>query len=321
MSGSGPGRARASLAPVAALVAVAVLVSPIRPFPLLAVPFALLLLAFRTRDLFGLATAAVLLALVFRPGQLEPGSGWFMSRGWCLLAGGLFVGFSVVGRPRELFDRGLGTVMVATAAVAVTALLQPAFGHALDGWMEAQIREAASTAYSMLAADPDAAAGSIGDSIRAAIETWAVFQHDVYPALLALATMAALSVCWYFAGRRGEESERLPAAREFGFRDELVWILVIGLILLVLPLGGGAFRIGENATLFMVALYLARGGAILVWITAAAATSAWTWILLSVGAVLAYPFVLGAALVLGLMDTWLHVRERLAARLVDGPGR
>lgn len=312
---------RASLAPVAALVAVAVLVSPIRPFPLLAVPFALLLLAFRPRDLFGLATAAVLLALVFRPGQLELESGWFISRGWCLLAGGLFVAFSVARRPYGLFERGLASVLVATTAVAVTAWVQPAVGRALDGWMEAEIREAARTAYSMLTADPEAVAGSIGDSIRAAIETWAVFQHDVYPALLALATMAALSVCWYFAGRQGEEYERPPAAREFGFRDELVWILVIGLMLLVLPLGGGAFRIGENATLFMAALYLARGGAILVWITAAAATSAWTWILLAAGAVLAYPFVFGAALVLGIMDTWLHVRERLAARLVDGPGR
>ncbi|MGW8281992.1 MAG: hypothetical protein ACWGON_01725, partial [Gemmatimonadota bacterium] len=184
MTESGRGRVRTSLAPVAALVAVAVLVSPIGPFPLLALPFALLLLAFRPRDLFGLATAAVLLALVFRPGQLESGSGWYMTRGWCLLAGGLFVGFSVVRRPAGLFDRGLGTVMVATTAAAVTALLQPAFGHALDGWMEAQIREAASTAYSMLAADPEAASGSIGDSIRAAIETWAVFQHDVYPALI-----------------------------------------------------------------------------------------------------------------------------------------
>ncbi len=321
MSESGPGRLRASLAPVGALVAVAVLVSPIRPFPLLAVPFALLLVALRPRDLFGLATAAVLLVLVFRPDPLDPGSGWFMSRGWCLLAGGLFTGFSVLRRPPALFDRSLGTVTIATTAIALTAFLEPGLGRAVDGWMEAQIREAATTAYSILAADPEAAAGSIGDSIRAAIETWAVFQHDVYPALLALATMAALSVCWYFAGRHGENYDRPPAVREFSFRDELVWILVAGLMLLVLPLGGEAFRIGENATLFMAALYLARGGAILAWIAAAAATSAWTWILLAVGAVLAYPFVFGAALVLGLVDTWLHVRERLAARIVDRPGR
>ena len=321
MTEAGTNRLRASLAPIACLVAAVVLLSPIRPFPLLAIPFAMFLAAFRPRDLFGLATAAVLLALVFRAGPLDTDSGWFMQRGWSLLAGGLFVALTVLRRPRGLFDRGLGTVTVATTAIALTAMLQPGLGRALDGWMEIQIREAAPTAYAILAADREAASGSIGESVRAAIETWAVFQHDVYPALLALATMAALAACWYFAGRHGEDHEPPPAVREFRFRDELVWILVAGLMLLVLPLGGGAFRIGENATLFMVALYLVRGGAILAWIAAAAATSAWTWAFLAVGTVLAYPFVFGAALVLGIGDTWLHFRERFAARLVDGSGR
>jgi drug/metabolite transporter (DMT)-like permease len=206
-------------------------------------------------------------------------------------------------------------------AIALTAMLRPGFGRALDGWMEIQIREAATTAYAILAADPEASSSSIGESVRAAIETWAVFQHDVYPALLALATMAALAVGWYFAGRHGEDYERPPAVREFSFRDELIWILVAGLMLLVLPFGGSAFRVGENATLFMVALYLARGGAILAWIATAAATSGWTWVFLAVGTVLAYPFVFGAALVLGVGDTWWHLRDRLAARLADRPGR
>ena len=321
MTRAGTNRLRASLAPMASLVAVAVLLAPVRPFPLLAVPFALFLVAFRPRDFFGVATAAVLLALVFWPGPLDADSGWFMQRGWCLLAGGLFVASTVLRRPSGLFDRGLGTVTVATAAIALAVMLWPALGRALDGWMEAQIREAATMAYAILAADPQTASGSIGESVRAAIETWAVFQHDVYPALLALATMAALAACWYFAGRNGEDYETPPAVREFRFRDELVWVLVAGLMLLVLPLGGDAFRAGENATLFMVALYLARGGAILFWIAAVAATSAWTWVFFAVGAVLAYPFVFGAALVIGIGDTWLHLRERLATRMVDRPGR
>ena len=66
MSEAGTNRLRASLVPMACLVAVAVMLSPVRPFPLLAVPFALFLVALRPRDLFGLATAVVLLALVFR---------------------------------------------------------------------------------------------------------------------------------------------------------------------------------------------------------------------------------------------------------------
>jgi hypothetical protein len=79
-----------------------------------------------------------------------------------------------------------------------------------------------------------------------------------------------------------------------------------------------AFRVGENATLFMGGLYLLRGAAILLWIGAAAATSIWSGVLLSLAALLLYPVVLGTALVLGLSDTWIDLRARLSrARAAD----
>jgi hypothetical protein len=234
---------------------------------------------------------------------------------------GLFVALSVLRAPRLLLDRAFVTVSAATGLLAALSIRWPAMGASLDGWMEEQIRHAATMARTILLSDPQVASGDFGESVGAAIDGWAMFQHDVYPALLALATMSALAVGWYFSDRRGEEVDRPPPVREFGFRDGYVWLLVIGLALLVLPLGATAFRIGENATLFMTLLYVARGGAILVWVVAAAATSAWTWALLGASVVLAYPFVFGAALLLGIGDTWLHVRERLAMRISNGPGR
>ncbi|MGW8283185.1 MAG: hypothetical protein ACWGON_07790, partial [Gemmatimonadota bacterium] len=79
-----------------------------------------------------------------------------------------------------------------------------------------------------------------------------------------------------------------------------------------------AFRIGENATLFMGALYLVRGVAILLWVGAATVTSVWSGVFLGLAALLLYPLVLGAALVLGLSDTWFDLRARLSrARTQD----
>jgi len=309
-----------TLAPMLALLAVALLIAPVGPFPILAIPFALLLLAFRPGDLFGIAAAAVLMILVFRVVEGDADGGWYMVRGWCLIAGGLFVGLSARNRPDRLLDRSFTAVACATLFLVAAAMVRPDLGASADGWMGERIREAATMAHALLLADPEVSAGTIGDSIGAAIDQWARFQRDVYPALLALATMAALALGWYFAGRR-DSGDRPPPIRNFGFRDGYVWLLVAGLALLVLPLGAVAFRVGENATLFMALMFLARGGAILLWILTAATTSAWTWVLLGIGMVLAYPFVFGAALVIGIGDTWLHVREKLEERAANGPGR
>lgn len=315
---------RSAVAPLAAMLGVAVLVAPARPFPLLAVPFALLLFGLRFREPFGVAAALLLMALVFGagPGPGEAG-GWHLLRGWCLLAGGLFVALCAAGHPERLLDRSLAAVGAAVGAVAALALARPSFGTALDGWMESQILEAAVAARALLAVEPAPGTESLAGSMSRAIETWAGIQLEVYPALLGLATTAALSVGWYFARRSGGDAgtEAPPRVREFAFRDGMIWVLVGGLALLVLPLGAAAFRIGENATVFMGALYLVRGAAILGWMAAAAVTSAWSWALIGVGAVLAYPVVAATALVLGIGDTWLHVRERLRAVGLNGSGR
>jgi hypothetical protein len=93
--------------------------------------------------------------------------------------------------------------------------------------------------------------------------------------------------------------------------------LIGGLFLLVLPLGGPAFRVGENATVFVGGLYLLRGAAILVWIGAAAATTVWSGVLLALAAMFLYPVVLGTALLLGIGDTWVDLRERLSRARAD----
>ncbi|MFQ5530597.1 MAG: hypothetical protein ACE5FP_09685, partial [Gemmatimonadota bacterium] len=69
-------------------------------------------------------------------------------------------------------------------------------------------------------------------------------------------------------------------------------------------------RIGSNAALFMVALYVVRGGAIAIWVLGAIGASALTWALLALAAALTYPVALGAMFAVGMGDTWLDVRRR-----------
>ena len=140
---------------------------------------------------------------------------------------------------------------------------------------------------------------------------------------MSLASVAALSLGWFLVHKSRAGDRELTAVRHFRFSDHLVWVLIAGLALVVFPAGALADRIGQNAALFMGALYLLRGIAILIWMAAASVSSAWAALGLSALAVLLYPVVAGTALVLGLTDTWVDVRHRLASTRngdrVDGP--
>ena len=305
--------ARASL-----LVMAAVLLSPLSPVWIVFIPFALLLLAFRTDDRMSVAMAALILGLGFagsRPGGME----WYVPRAWSLIAGGAFVAVNVVWRGNGLVGRSLRAIGVALGVVALIGLARPGVLQGVNWWMTSEIRQAAVVAGSVLQQIQGSADPEVRRQLESAVQRWVGFQQDVYPAMLSLATVAALGVAWFgferISGRLGSPGP----VREFRFSDHLIWLLIGGLCLLVLPLGGLAFRVGENATLFMGGLYLFRGAAILLWIGAAAATSVWSGVLLSLAALLLYPVVLGTALVLGLSDTWIDLRARLSrARSGDG---
>lgn len=304
--------ARASL-----LVMVTVLLSPMSPVWIVFVPFALLLLAFRTEDWMSVAMAALILGLGFagsRPGGME----WYAPRAWSLIAGGSFVVVSAARRGNGLVGRSLGAIGVALGVVALIGVARPGVLQGVNWWMTSEIRHAAVVAGSILEQIQGGADPEVRRQLESAVQRWVGFQQDVYPAMLALATLAAFGVAWFgferISGRLGSPGP----VREFRFSDHLIWLLIGGLCLLVLPLGGLAFRVGENAALFMGGLYLLRGAAILLWIGAAAATSVWSGVLLSLAALLLYPVVLGTALVLGLSDTWIDLRARLSrARTAD----
>lgn len=297
------------------LLAVALL-SPISPLVLVGVPLALLLLAFCNRELLALVVAAVILATAFAG---IPDSGralWIAERGWALLLGGAFV-LTTLARPRDrVISRALYALAAVFAVIAVHSLFQPGLVSELDWWVASELRDAAGRVYDAFATISASGQNAWAERLGATVFDWAEVQVVVYPAFLALASIAALEVGWFVVGRFWGTRSALGPLRDFRFSDQLVWVLIGGLALLVLPIGGLAGRVGENAMLFMGGLYLIRGIAVMAWLATATITSAWVGALWAICALLLYPMVAGAALAIGLSDTWLDLRTRLRNSLM-----
>jgi hypothetical protein len=298
------------------LLAAVVLISPISPVVLVGIPLAVLLLAFCGRDLLALVIAAVILATAFT-GMPETGRAfWVAERGWALLMGGSFVLVTLV-RPRDrVISRALFALAAVFGLILVHALFRPGLVTELDWWMAAELRDAAGRAFDLFSSLPASSRGGWAERFSATVYGWAEVQVVVYPAFLALASVAALEVGWFVVGRFWGARSALGPFRDFRFSDQLVWVLIAGLAMLVLPIGELAGRLGENAMLFMGGLYLVRGIAVMAWLAAATITSAWVAAFWALCAVLLYPMVAGAALAIGLSDTWLDLRARLRRSLV-----
>jgi hypothetical protein len=305
---AGGGRGRWGTA-VALFAAVAVL-SALDTVPLVTLPLALVLLAAPVAPRWRWVAMAVFLALF---GLSFPGTalGW-LSRGWALLLGGGFL-VATLRRPRwGVLPRAMAALGSALAAglglVAATA-----------GWsrLDARVRE-------HLVAVSEAAVERLGSrgeeapwmaQLAESAREYALLQWELFPALVALQSLAALAlVSWLVARlRRGEGGPfALRPLREFRFNDQLVWVAIAGLLLLVLPLSAFATRLGWNALLFMGGLYALRGLGIFVFLAGGAPSLA-GMVFGALALLFVYPLVLTGAVLVGLVDTWLDLRARASA--------
>jgi hypothetical protein len=144
--------------------------------------------------------------------------------------------------------------------------------------------------------------------------------QTVFPSLLALESLAALALAWatYHRLARARLGAPLRPLREFRFNDQLVWGLILGLTIMLVPTLASLRGVGKNLLVFFGALYAVRGFGVLTWFMAPGSLG----ITLAVGflmlwapvlnAVAAFAFImLGvASLALGLGDTWADWRSR-----------
>lgn len=294
MTGRGPGWPT-----VLGLTLVVLTFSVLHPLQLMMIPLAMLLVALPPRRA-GLVLFAGLLALLSF--TAPRGAMWAVERGWSLLLGGYFVGAVLVWPERSFLVRALA----ATAATAgTTALLVVATGgwSELDWMMAAHYREVAET---MGRTWP----GGLTDADRV-VEVAARLPARLFPSFLAVGSVAALAVGWWGYRRLGRQGEPpLGRLTEFRFPDVLIWVLIAGVALLVVPLADGAARVGSNLVFFMGALYALRGLAVLTaLVLGMVGPQLPVLLVLGVAGLFLYPIVVAGTLLLGLTDTWLDLRS------------
>lgn len=277
------------------------------PSLLYLVPLALLLVAIPPQRpmLVMLGLVLGMLALV------SPGSGalGFAERGYVLVLGAWFVMFVAFWPRASFFSKGLA----ALAGTSVTALLLALFNRkgwsqldwAIGGRMRDQIVDVI-----VLLPSGDSMVKQFIDLLYQSAD----FQARVYPALLALGSLAGLGLVWWTFRRLVTRGAVQPFAplRDFRFRDELVWLLIAGIVLVLLPSQQG-LRAGTNLMTFMGALYAVRGLAVVLALTGSPSFGS----LMFVGVAMLIPvvsvLVMTVSFIVGVTDTWLDLRSRQRA--------
>ena len=258
--------------------------------------------------------------------------------GWTLLLAGVFGLTCLLAGQRPFFTKAL-LALVATFAVAlVMGLVGPVtLSHASQAVAEefsrrnddalavlnatiaqnaAQWKEM-TTRFPSLATFPADAAKNLS--------TLSAAGRVAFPALLSLESLAALALAWATYHRLSRRRLGAPLAplREFRFNDQLVWGLIIGLVILLLPNLSGIRGLGINLIVFFGALYAVRGLAVLAWFMRPGALAVsfvvgFVMLLapfLSVFAVLGFLTLGITALGLGVGDTWADWRGRARSTL------
>jgi hypothetical protein len=297
---------------IAGLAVIAAAFSVVSSALLIFVPLGMLLVALPPRQPV-LAVLGLAIVVAAFAGEAY-GPLWYFERGWVLVLGGWFVLATVLFPRRRFVFRGL--IAVAAATVATVLVLLPRGGALRE--LDFALAERGRVSVAELAAvwttgiGLTGVAGRVGELAYALADLRATF----YPALLALASLAALAISWW-AFRRLAAGEPAPLRplRDFGFPNVLVWLAAAAVVLVVAGLGPVWTRIGYNVLLFMGTLFALRGAGVALALFGSpglvGAVAAGLLILLLT------PLVLASAVLVGLSDTWLDLRSR--RRLATGP--
>lgn len=234
---------------------------------------------------------------------------WWTERGWAVLVGGWFVALTLRRPDSGFLPRAMASLGGAAGVAAAVLLLSGGAWQVLDWQMGERVRAYFNLGMEALRALQER--GSLSPAMVTAVYGMAETQVKVFPATLALATLAALAVAWWLYVRiaHGDDQGLLPL-REFRFNDQLVWLLIGGLAAMLIG-GGPIERAGWNVIWFMSALYALRGAAVVSFF--GGGQSPVSALMLALALIVLPPVVLMGALAIGLGDTWLDLRSRRAA--------
>ncbi len=212
-----------------------------------------------------------------------------------------------------------GTAAVVVSTVGLSRLVGLHWGDVVRAVVQQGMmaQRAATDLLSRGGSPPDDATREALQTLGEGLRPMAPF----FPGLLALMLFAGLCLAALLAPRiAGRSVAPIPGRfDDFRFSDHLVWLIIVGLVGILFasstPIGGPS----ASLLAFGVGLYALRGSAVLA--TALRAAPRLFIVLLVVGALFLLPFAVGGLALLGLADTWLDFRRRMAPPLSGGLDR
>ncbi len=268
-----------------------------------------------------------LLLLFAGPRTLQAWS-WVIACGiglafWAVLPGGLeahvaetvgiiFTGFFV----GSVFIRPTGPTLLARLGFAVgnaflgTLVWAGIYRISVGAIVDAVANATIATAQTMLQADP-APSPEVQAVLQTMIQGAPTFAR-LSPGILVLAALAGGALSWKLYHWVAARPLGTPPGPFTGFRfnDHLIWPAMITLGVFLLPLPERWQFVAGNGLIIWIGLYLVRGTAVLgVLLTRIPVLLRFGLLL---GALVLLPFALGGLLALGLADTWVDLRRRIA---------
>ena len=232
---------------------------------------------------------------------------WYVERGWTIILGGSFAALTLRRPEQPFLPRALSAVAISVGGAWAALGLSPRRWAIIDEMVANRLRDGVGTSLEALRVLRDGA--PLPGMVVSTVFRVAEWQSNLFPAMLALSSLAALGVAWWLYARLVHRNgEGLGPLREFRFNDQLVWVLVLGAVLFLLQPDDPLGRAGLNLLVFSGALYAVRGAGVVVGLTRG--VSAFGWVVLALAFLLLAPFLLVAALLIGLGDTWLDIRAR-----------
>ncbi|HJU87854.1 MAG TPA: DUF2232 domain-containing protein [Gemmatimonadaceae bacterium] len=234
-----------------------------------------------------------------------------VARAWGLLIAGSFGLVCVAGSRSSFLSRALSAVGIAAALVLILTLL----GELDLGRLSGIFGERFAARSSLInLAIPGLAAPSDGDVAAALPQVMRVaslLATPVVPAMLALEAIAAAALAWalYHRLSRTRIGAPLGRLRDFRFNDQLIWGLVAGITILVLPSLASLRAFGGNLVIFFGVLYALRGLAVMTFLTSLGSAS--LRVLAIVLGVVFLPLTPALAFGLGVGDTWFDLRSKV----------
>jgi hypothetical protein len=262
--------------------------------------------------------------MLLRP--LGDASGFdFMARGWAIILVSMFGIACMLGGRRLFLSRALSAVaatfVFAGAVVLVSDVspgrVQRTLADELDrraAPLNAQVQATTMTSEWQTFAENNPRFAAMVEQMLDSWNRMPEVTVSFFPALLALESLAALALAWGLFHRisRTRVGPPLARLRDFKFGDQLVWGLLAGIVLVVIPSLGALQGLGFNLILFFGALYVLRGVGVLAWFIAERRLAL---VILIILALLFTPAFGILALGLGLGDTWVDWRGRARQQL------